>query len=348
MSGRRVGGAEIRDRLDELAAIVTDRQFERHPELALKYGASGRARCIEDARFHLAFLATAVETGIDAIFIDYIAWAKIVLTTRKVPADDLEAGLHIIADVVGSRLKRGLADDPIRLLGVAAARVAAMPLTVPSFLDARSDSATLARAYLDALLAMNAAKAMRVIADALSRGVPPLTICAEVLEPVQHEVGRLWQLNEISVAVEHFCSAVTQKALDQIGAARRVETDPSRKRVVALCAPGELHDIGLRSITESLALDGWHIVHLGADVPAVAAAQMCVDWKAEVVLISATLPTHIAAVRTVVEQVRSHATLRATRVFVGGRAFAGEAGLWKFTGADGSAANASQLLDALR
>ena len=348
MSDRHQAAAEIRDRIDDLAGHVTDRQFQLHPEMAARYGADGRARCIEDARFHLSFLATTVETGVDAIFTEYVAWAKTVLATRKVPADDLQGGLAIIADVLRSRLKSDLTAEAIRVIETTAATISSMPSTVETFLDPSTESGALAKEYLDALLTLNSQNAMRVIADALMKGMSTTRICVDVLEPVQHEVGRLWQLNKISVAVEHFCSSVTQQVLSQIGTFRRVQADPSRKRVVALCAPGELHEIGLRAITQLLSLDGWHTVHLGANVPAIAAAQMCADWKAQIVLISATLPTHIRAVSEVIAKIRAHEVLRDTRVLVGGRAFRSDPDLWRVTGADGSAATASDLADQLK
>ena len=35
-------------------------------------------------------------------------------------------------------------------------------------------------------------------------------------EPVQHEIGRLWQINHISVAHEHYCTSVTQMIMSEL------------------------------------------------------------------------------------------------------------------------------------
>jgi methanogenic corrinoid protein MtbC1 len=310
--------AEIRDRIEELSSIVTDRHFESNPQLETRYGSAGRARCIEDTRFHLSFLATALETGVDAIFIDYIAWSKVVLASRRVGPDDLTAGLRIIGDVLKSRLDAAAATDAIRVLEIALAALPAMPTMAPSFIDISTEAGVLARKYLEALLALDGPRAIRTVATALTTGMLTRQLCVEVLEPVQHEVGRLWQINEISIAVEHFCTSITQQVLSQIGSGRRAHPDPSRKRAVTMCAPGELHDMGLRAISEFLAIDGWHVMPLGANVPAAAAAQLCADFKAELVLVSATLPTNIGAVTKVIEELRKQPALRDRKFLVGG------------------------------
>lgn len=344
MTYRTKAAAAIRGRIEALANEVTDRQFRKHPELATRFGPLGRARCVDDARFHWSFLAAAVDTNIDAIFVDYVAWAKTVLTTRKISHEDLHGVLTIMADVLRSSFDAALASAAIAPVEQALEQIKDMPLSVTSLLDTTTDRGAVAKQYLEALLTMHSRAAIRVVASALEQGLTTQTICCDVLEPVQREIGRLWQMNEISVAMEHFASGVTQQLLAQIGSFRRANIEPQRKRAVLLCAPGEFHDIGIRAIAELLSLDGWHTLPLGANVPAAAAVRVCVDWKPDVILISASLPPHIAAVCEVVQLLRAEPALENARVLVGGRIFTQYPEMWRVTGADGSAADAAGVI----
>jgi len=121
----------------------------------------------------------------------------------------------------------------------------------------------------------------------------------------------------------------------------------TRKRALAMCVPGEQHDIGLRIVTDLLALEGWQTFYLGPNVPATAAAQMCADRQIDVLLLSASLPPRLANTREVIERVRAHPALKNLRVVVGGRAFV-RPEVWRVTGADAYAADTASALALLR
>ena len=78
---------------------------------------------------------------------------------------------------------------------------------------------------------------------------------------------------------------------------------------MTMCAPGELHDIGLRIVSEFLRLEHWEVFHLGANVPPRAAVDLCVNRKADVLVVSVTLPPHIAGVAEVVQLARARREL---------------------------------------
>ena len=69
----------IRASLDDLAIAIANEHASAHPETFARWGPVGRARCLEDARFHLQYLATALDAGSVAMFLDYIGWTKVVL-----------------------------------------------------------------------------------------------------------------------------------------------------------------------------------------------------------------------------------------------------------------------------
>jgi MerR family transcriptional regulator, light-induced transcriptional regulator len=329
--------ALIRAQLDPLARTITDRHFAAHPELDARYPAIGRQRCLEDARFHLQYLAIALEADSPALFADYIAWAKVMLASRNIPPSDLAENLRVMAGVLA-----GYA-DAVRCIESAVEQLPSMPDDLPSFLDPRSPTWALASEYLNALLGARRSDAAAVITRALESGLSVRDVYRGVFEPGQQEVGRLWQLNKITVAQEHFATAATQHIM--AGLYDRLFTGEKRGlRAVAMCVGGELHEVGLRIITDLLELEGWHTWYLGASMPPAAAVQLCVEQNAHALLVSATLPPHLTAVRDVIRAFRERPELAHAKVIVGGRAFRSIPDAWRTIGADGYAWNSDECL----
>ena len=108
---------------------------------------------------------------------------------------------------------------------------------------------------------------------------------------------------------------------------------------------GELHEIGLRIITDLLEIEGWRTHFLGANVPPSAVVRMCVERTADVLLVSATIAPHIPAVADLIRQFRAQPALSSAHVVVGGRAFASDPTLARRLGADAYGASADECLE---
>jgi hypothetical protein len=72
--------------------------------------------------------------------------------------------------------------------------------------------------------------------------------------------------------------------------------------------------------------------------------RFCVEQGADVLLVSATLPPHLAGVAEVVRLFREQPELANARAIVGGRAFRNAPGLWRTIGADGTAAGVDECI----
>lgn len=327
----------LRASLDTLAHAIAGEHLAAHPEAVARWGPAGRTRCIEDARFHLQYLATALDAESVPMFLDYVGWTKVVLAKRNLGESDLHETLQIL-----SRAVRDMPDAEAYVL-TALDELPAMTADVPSCLDPRAPLWSVASEYLTALLHGSRREALQLVLGALDGGAALRDVYRHIFEPVQQEIGRLWQLNEVSVAQEHFCTAATQQVMTQLygrifGGERR------GRRAVSMCVGGELHEVGLRIVTDLLELEGWQTWYLGASVPPATAVQFCIDRKADALLVSATLPPHLPAVGEVVRLFHGRPELAGARVIVGGRAFRNAPGLWRTIGADGYAAGFDDCL----
>ncbi|HEX7151991.1 MAG TPA: cobalamin-dependent protein [Thermoanaerobaculia bacterium] len=335
---------EIRTKIDLLADVITDRHFQLHPELEARYGPIGRIRCREDAAFHLQYLAAALEAGNARMFVDYVAWAKVMLASRNVPPADLADNLEILASALSGRLAVDTSRTAVEYVRAAIDELPSMPEELPSFLDPERPLYDVARRYLQLLLNGNRLATLQLIIKTVDDGTTPREVYRHVFEPVQREIGRLWQLNRISVAQEHFCTAATQQVMTHLYG-RIFGNEKHDRHLVSMCVGGEMHEVGLRIVSDLLELEGWNTYYLGANVPPAAAVQMCVDRKADVLLVSATLTPHLAAVADLIRLFRANPELANAKVVVGGRAFSAVPGLWQSVGADGYAATADECIE---
>jgi MerR family transcriptional regulator, light-induced transcriptional regulator len=143
------------------------------------------------------------------------------------------------------------------------------------------------RELLDALLAFDRTRADEAYHRAGSHALR--RVIDEVLLPLLREVGDGWHRGEVSIAQEHFASAFVREQL--ITMLNRLESGPPGGPA-AVCAgyPGERHEIGLLAVAVKLALRGWRVTYLGADLPIEELADVILTRKAELICQSVFAP----------------------------------------------------------
>ncbi len=83
---------------------MTDAFLERHPDWVTRYGDRARAAGIEDARFHVQFLAAAIENDSPAAFSDYVRWTTRVLESRGIGREFLRENLLQVREAAEASL----------------------------------------------------------------------------------------------------------------------------------------------------------------------------------------------------------------------------------------------------
>ncbi|MFZ2490955.1 MAG: cobalamin-dependent protein, partial [Thermoanaerobaculia bacterium] len=325
--------------IDQMAVEIADAQLRRMPELAQRYGSIGRRRCIEDTTFHLRYLDAAVTLDDATLFGDYIAWAKVMLASRGVGENDLLENLH---EIRAALLSHALA-DAAAVVDTTIATLATMPAAIPSFLTRSSRFSDVSRDYLREVLAGRRLRAEAILEQAIAGGATLQDLYLEIFEPVQHEIGRLWQVNEITIAQEHFCTAAVQRSISGLYAKLFVGS-AGRRRVVAACAGRELHEIGLRMVTDLLELNGWDTVYLGANIPIESVVRTVAEAPTALVAISVTITPHLASARELIDALRASPRTRDVPVIAGGYPFRLSNAIAARLGADAWAVNASDAV----
>ncbi len=340
----REAGQTIEAQRPALAEAVVSRQYELQPELREQYGEGGRSKCVQDTEYHLAYLAAAVKFSSPALFTDYIAWAKAALAAHGVGQEDVECNLVCLRDVLAEQLSGGMGEVVIPYLQAALQMLPAAPTALPSLLDGDDALSDLARQYLKTLLGAERQEGSRLVLDAVRAGVAVGDLYLQVFQRCQREVGRLWQLRQITVAQEHYCTAATQLALSQLYPYLFALPKKGCK-LAAASVGGELHEVGLRIVTDLFEADGWDTLYLGGNLPAGSVVEAVERHRPDLLMISVTMAFHLPGVEQLIAQVRSSEACQGVKIMVGGYPFNVDPELWRRVGADGHAGDAGEALD---
>ncbi|MEO7273088.1 MAG: cobalamin-dependent protein [Vicinamibacterales bacterium] len=183
--------------------------------------------------------------------------------------------------------------------------------------------------------------ASTLVLDAAAAGTPVRELYLHVFQATQYEVGRLWQTNQITVAQEHYCTAATQLIMAQLYP-YVFASEKTGDTLVATCVAGDLHEIGIRMVTDFFEMDGWNTYYLGASTPPQAVVETVIQRQATVLAISATIAGHLRGVDDLIHRVRAEPACREVKIVVGGYPFRVAPALWQRIAADGTAANAQE------
>jgi methanogenic corrinoid protein MtbC1 len=329
-----------------VAEAVTEQFFQRHPDWGDRYGPRGRERGIEDARYHLDFLGGALTAGEPQAFADYVRWARRVLAARGLESRFLRENLEQIAGALAARLD---SDSRAAIEELMEAGLAACDEPAGGAPADEAEEGALAaerRLYLQAVLRGQREAAMGIVSASLKAGHPVLDLYLKILQPVQYEIGRLWECNAISVAEEHMATAITQSVMARLYPLVPQERQSCRGRMVLTGVEGEMHQVGANMVADVVEIHGWEVRFLGTNLPQEGILRVVEEQRPDVVGVSATMLFNLTRVRSLIEAVHALPIPR-PRVLVGGAAFRTAAGAWKEVGADACALDLEQAIELL-
>jgi methanogenic corrinoid protein MtbC1 len=318
-----------------LAAMITEQMIERSPQLGARYGSAAFRLWKDHLQRRIQELACSLEEAEPASFRRHMEWARTSFEARDVPLTDLQLSLECLRNVLEQEL-------PARSGFLApyfedAAAALEGPATEPVCrLNDKSPQSLLAARFLQSLLSGNRQEASGLVQKAVdTEEITFREALLEVLLPAEVEVGRMWLLNEVSVAEEHFVTSTTRMVMAQLaaGADRRA---PAGLALLTAAVEGNRHDLGISAMGYLFEAEGWRVIHLGPDVPHEDLAQAVLDFRPDVIALSATLDPQRQAMRAAIECIRSAEPpyTKEVKILVGGPALENSETLWKDFGAN--------------
>ncbi len=333
----------LKEARHELAQLITELHFKHHPELEQKYGERGRQKCYEDAVYHISYLEQALRVNSNDLFSSYLDWARTMLKERGIPEKDLLQNLSFMKEAIQKKLTDEDSQKLVEFIDIGLEFLQGNPQRSQTFLKSGEPLAAEARIYLDLLLSGNRKKAADLIEELVEKGVSIKEIYEHIFQKTQYEVGSLWQTNTISVAHEHYCTAATQLIMSSLYP-RIFSMEKNGKKLVACSVADELHELGIRMVSDFFEMDGWDTHYLGANMPAEHLITSLKEFKPDVLAISVTLPMHIEKAAKLIGKVREDKQTAKIKIMVGGYPFSIVPDLWEKIGADSSAESAKEAI----
>jgi len=323
------------------ASRATEDLLQRNPDVGARFG--GRAFAAWKAEIARRFgeLANALSFGEPALFAAQAEWAVQCFHARKVPPEDLRASFEAMREALAESLPAE-ANAAVKPYFDAAEQALAKPASEIKPLAPTSPTNRLALEYILALLEGDAQRAHKVVLDAIDNGLPVPDAYLKVVVPALNEMGFMWHAGEINVAEEHFVSASSERLLTRL--LDRAPRAPAKQlTVLGAAVAGNSHAIGPRIVADFFEMAGWRVVYLGANMPPEDIAQGAIAFEADVLVLSATLTTHLDPLKMTIATVRAAVADSQNeskpRIIVGGRALAQTPDLWKALGADAYSAD---------
>jgi DNA-binding transcriptional MerR regulator len=202
------------------------------------------------------------------------------------------------------RMQKHLAD------GLAAAEAAVLATEGEGDAGAPVFDAAAARRDLGEPLEAFDEAAAQAVLDALLSTTTLDAVLRDVVLPYLQDLGDRWERGEVSVAQEHFASAVIRGRL--FGLARGWSRGFGPTALLA-CLPGEQHDLGLIAFGLALRSRGFRIAYLGANTPVESVAGAAEVLEPAAVVLSAVEPTGFRTYRA-----ELRALAKKHRTYVGG------------------------------
>lgn len=327
---------KIKVELPILIQKMVDQQYVLQPEF-YKYGALGRLRALEDAKYNLDYLFSAIEVDSPLLFTEYNKWTNQLFTHLKMPTNTLSnfyrCALEVFEEFFSEgefdlkfySILKGLIDEAIKTLETKFDEgVSELKLNNPLEL--------LLRRYSHLVHSGDKTAAIQYFEGLANGDLPIKEIYRYIIQPFQVELGKLWHENQITVAEEHYATGITQFAMSMLY--KKIFEMPKKGKVLlGTCAQGELHELGIRMVCDYMESCGWDTYYLGANMPERAVLEMIADKKPDIIAVSCTMAYNVPKVKSLVGAIKSLNI--DTPIIVGGYPFIIDENLWKKVGASG-------------
>lgn len=339
----------VDDKLKKIARKVYEQQLGLDPKLHQYYNEQQKRVMYNDIIYNLEILVVALKFSDGRLFRVYAVWiyqlfcSQIKNVDRKGIRDQMILHYELLGDALSAELPENQMKKARKYLSEA------IRVTISECLTPTSprgfvtrDYQSIKADYLGFMLKNDTRGALEIIAAAAAAGVPIEEIYTNILQEVMHEVGNLWHQSIITVDKEHYCTATTQIALAQFYPVIFGSVKNGYK-ILSGCVGSELHEMGIRMISDLFEYHGWDSYYLGAAVPKEAILHAIKANHYDLVALSVTMPHHLPLCFELVKAIRQQNPR--IKIAVGGRAFQVTDDLCKKWAVDISTKNARQLLD---
>lgn len=160
------------------------------------------------------------------------------------------------------------------------------------------------KTFLSAILAGDRNSGSAIIAELSDSGCTIQDIYEKVIRDSLYKIGDLWESGQISVASEHLASAIVESILNE-QYSRIISNIKTNKTVVAASVENEIHQIGLKMVSDIFEMSGFNVHYLGANNPLEDLVSFIDTVKPNILAVSVSINYHIKSLELLIEKIRS-------------------------------------------
>ena len=345
MGNKKRGISEqIQSNADTYAKEIIDLQYKIQPELIKKYDKLKNEKILHYITSTLNFLSASISVNNEELYFDYIKWFTSVIKKNKIPYNVALTNLQCMKEIL---YKEILIDEKHIIAKYIDESIKYMEEMYSNEIIAINSKPNYDKIdeLLTYLLNYEKESAVDFIFKKLDEGANIKEIYIDYIQETLYKIGEMWQVGEITVAKEHYCTAVIQHIISLLYPYLFTNKNKKNRTMIAVSAGQELHEIGIRMVTDFFELDGWDTFYLGANIPVDSIMDELTEKKVDLLGISITMGSNVKYAMDIINLIKSNKACCSTKIIVGGRAFNESKDLWKKIGADGYGYNAIESVN---
>lgn len=328
----------------KIASMASEHFLNTNPDIRKLYDDDPLAHWKDHFTDRITDLSESVAAGSPQIFAAHLQWANQAMVSRDLNADHLQTALQSLRVGIEAFIPQNQIEAVLACFNKAIETYATeTPPSWESALDPSLPLERLALHYVQMVVSGNVWAGMQVVIDALDDGYSVKDLFLKVLLPAQAEVGRLWHLNELTVAEEHLVSTTTQRLMAVLAGRADRKSDRGHT-AIATSVAGNVHDIGIRTIAYLMEFEGWKSIFLGSDMPRSELPSAVKFFEADIILLSIGLTTQLKSLKQTINGIRQKCG-NDVKIMIGGNGLKETPDLWQQIGADGYATDLDDALE---
>lgn len=156
--------------------------------------------------------------------------------------------------------------------------------------------------FLSAILAGDRNKGSAIVSELTGAGHTIKDIYEKIVRESLYKVGEMWESGQISVATEHLASAIVESVLNE-QYSKLLSQMKTEKTVVAASVENEVHQIGLKMVSDIFELWGFNVHYLGANNPLYDLLNFLDTVKPDILAVSVSISYHLKSLEKLIEEI---------------------------------------------
>lgn len=204
-------------------------------------------------------------------------------------------------------------------------------------------TSSLTRTYLEPLLVGDRGACRLLLEDSLERGFTPRDLLVELIWPTMELVQGMYRGDRVSVRSLNMATRLNRWLADQL-AARLPRAPLNGRRALVFCGDDEPEELGGQICADLFESEGWTVRFGGGGVPNDEILQLAGEFRPDLLVLFATLPQGVPAVRRLIDYLREVNACPGMQVMCCGGIYQRADGLAEEIGADLFAADGSEAV----